>query len=174
MHSRIFVIMGVAGSGKSVIGAAFAAAINATFVDGDDFHSDENRSRMAAGVPLTDVLRHDWLQSLRQRLTSAIDRDESVVLACSALKQSYRDVLRSGVPLLQLVFLRGSPALLAERLQNRHGHFMPPSMLNSQLVTLEEPTSLEAAWVCDISETPDTIVAELAARVEQASHDHIT
>ncbi len=160
--------MGVAGSGKSVVGAAFAAAIRATFVDGDDFHSAENRSRMAAGVPLTDALRYDWLQALSQRLALAATTDESVVLACSALKQSYRDQLRVGAPSLQLIYLKGSQELLAVRLRNRHGHFMPPSMLASQLSTLEPPTSPEGSWVCDISETPETIVAAIIARLAQA------
>jgi gluconokinase len=170
----IFVTMGVAGAGKSVIGAAFAHEIGATFVDGDDYHSPENRSRMASGIPLTDALRHDWLAELRERLASAHAADERLVLACSALKRSYRDMLRAGAPSLQLVYLEGTHDVLDARLRHRPGHFMPPSMLDSQLATLEEPAPSESAWVCDINSSPESIVTSLVARVAEVTHAALT
>jgi gluconokinase len=162
-----YVVMGVAGSGKTVIGAAFARAIGAEFVDGDDYHSAENVARMAAGIPLTDADRAAWLRALAERLGEARRRGTDLVLACSALKRRYRDVLRSEAPDLQLIFLHGPTPVLADRLGKRRGHFMPPSLLDSQLAALEEPASDEEAWVADVRESPPDIVRALAARASQ-------
>ena len=156
--------MGVSGSGKSLIGAAFARALGIDFVEGDDYHSAENVQRMSRGVPLTDDDRVRWLRSLAVRIRETKDAGTGLVMTCSALKRSYRDVLRAQASELRFVFLRGPPALLAERLASRRGHFMPPSLLDSQLATLEEPSPDEHAWVCDIRESPQDLVAALVAR----------
>jgi gluconokinase len=156
--------MGVAGSGKSTIGAAFARALDVEFVEGDDYHPPENVERMAAGVPLTDEDRAGWLRALARRLREAAGAGAGLVMTCSALKRSYRDVLRAGAPDVRFVFLRGPRALIAERLASRRGHFMPASLLDSQFATLEEPSPDEEAWVCDIRESPAALVAGLVAR----------
>ena len=156
--------MGVSGSGKSLIGAALARALRIDFVEGDAYHSAENVKRMTSGVPLTDEDRAQWLQSLAARILEAKAAGTGLVVTCSALKRKYRDVLRAGAPELRFVFLRGSPTLLAERLASRRGHFMPPSLLESQLAVLQEPSPEEAAWVYDISESPNDLVADLVAR----------
>jgi gluconokinase len=156
--------MGVSGSGKTVIGSALARALGVEFVEGDSYHSAENVARMASGIPLTDDDRALWLRRLAARLRQAKDAGTGLVMSCSALKRSYRDVLRSGAGDLQFIFLRGTRALLDERVGGRRGHFMPPSLLESQLATLEEPSADENAWVCDIAESPRILVYALVAR----------
>jgi gluconokinase len=158
--------MGVAGSGKSLIGAAFAHALDVDFVEGDDYHSAENVARMAAGIPLTDDDRLGWLRAIARRVREAKDAHTGLVVACSALKRSYRDLLRneSGAPSLRFVLLRGDRALIAPRLADRRGHFMPPTLLDSQFAALEEPSPDEHAWVCNIEDSPETILAALVAR----------
>lgn len=160
----LYVVMGVAGSGKTLIGAAFAGALGVDFVEGDEYHSAENVRRMASGIALTDDDRAEWLHSLAARLGEAKEAGTGLVMTCSALKRSYRDILRAEAGALRFVFLRGERALIAERLAGRHGHFMSPSLLESQLATLEEPSSDEDAWVCDIRQQPPDIVAALVAR----------
>jgi len=157
------VVMGVAGSGKSVIGAAFARALGVEFVEGDKYHSAENIERMSHGVPLTDDDRTLWLRSLAARIREARRADTGLVISCSALKRSYRDILRAEASDLQFVFLKGERSLIAERLAGRRGHFMPASLLDSQLAVLEEPSPDEDAWVFDISKSPSEIVAALVA-----------
>ncbi len=157
--------MGVSGSGKSLIGSALARALGVEFVEGDDYHPASNVERMSRGIPLTDEDRVGWLRALAARLGDAKDCGTGLVVACSALKQSYRDVLRTRAQDVRFVYLMGSGALLAERLADRRGHFMPPSLLTSQLDTLEEPSPDEEAWVCDIREAPQDLIAALVARV---------
>ena len=164
MHTGLYVVMGVAGSGKSLIGARLARELHVEFVEGDDLHPPENVRRMAAGIPLTDDDRKGWLMAIAARLREAQREGVGLVASCSALKRSYRDLLRSGAATLQFVYLAGSRALLAERMANRRGHFMPPSLLESQLAILEEPSPDEHAWVCDIRQAPDAIVADLVRR----------
>jgi gluconokinase len=161
----LYVVMGVAGSGKSVIGAAFARSLGVDFVEGDAYHTVANVERMSRGVPLTDDDRAEWLRSLALRIGDAKDSGTGLVVSCSALKRSYRDSLRGAASELRFIFLQGSQALLIERLASRRGHYMPSSLLESQLETLEEPASDERAWVCDIGESPEDIVAALIARV---------
>jgi gluconokinase len=156
--------MGVSGSGKSLIGAAFARALGVDFVEGDHYHTAANVARMSSGIPLTDDDRAEWLRSLGARIRKAKDSGIGLVVSCSALKRSYRDILRGAAGDLHFVFLQGSRALLAERLTSRRGHYMPPSLLESQLATLEEPSADEQAWVCDMRESPEDIVAALVAR----------
>lgn len=144
------VVMGVSGCGKSTIGRGLAEALGSPFVEGDALHPPANVQRMAAGIALTDDDRHGWLADLAALLADAHARGKPLVMTCSALKRSYRDQLRSGCPDLRFVHLHGSPALLAERLARRSGHYMPPSLLPSQLQTLEAPGADEAAVTIDI------------------------
>jgi gluconokinase len=125
---------------------------------------------MASAIPLTDADRLPWLRSVAKPIRDAKDAGTGLVVACSALKRSYRDLLRteSHAPELQFVFLKGSRARVAERLAGRRGHFMPPALLDSQFAALEEPAPGEGAWVCDIEDAPEHIVASLLAR---ASND---
>jgi gluconokinase len=164
MNKGLYVVMGVSGCGKSLIGTALARALDIDFVEGDDYHSAENVQRMSSGIALTDDDRAQWLRALAARLREAKDAGAGLVMTCSALKRSYRDVLRAGAGDVRFVFLRGPRALLAERIAGRRGHFMPPSMLDSQLATLEEPAPDEHAWVCDIRESPQDLVAALVVR----------
>jgi gluconokinase len=157
-------VMGVSGSGKSLIGVALARALGVEFVEGDDYHPAANVQRMSSGIPLTDDDRAGWLRALAVRIREARDAGTGLVMTCSALKRSYRDVLRADAGELRFVFLRGPRALIAERLANRRGHFMPPTLLESQFAALEEPSPDEQAWVCDISESPQKLVANLVAR----------
>jgi gluconokinase len=157
--------MGVSGAGKTLIGAQLARALDVGFVEGDDLHPLANVERMTAGIPLTDENRHGWLIAIAARLRDAKRAGVGLVVACSALKRRYRELLRSvGAGDVRFVYLKGDRALLAERMAQRPGHFMPPALLDSQLATLEEPVSAERAWVCDIRETPDAIVADLVKR----------
>src|SRR5438874_685194 len=133
--------MGVSGSGKTAIGARLARALGSEFVEGDDLHPPENVKRMTAGIPLTDDDRRGWLLAIAARLREAKRARIGLVVSCSALKRSYRDLLRSvGETEVRFVYLAGSRALLAERLAQRRGHFMPPALLESQLSILEEPS----------------------------------
>jgi gluconokinase len=157
--------MGVAASGKSTIGARLARALDVPFVDGDDLHPQANVERMAAGIPLTDEDRRPWLLAIAARLRDAKRAGQGLVVACSALKRRYRDLLRTAAGAeVRFVYLKGNRTLLAERITQRREHYMPAALLESQLATLEEPGTDEDAWVCDIDATPDTIVAELVAR----------
>ena len=164
MNKGLYIVMGVSGSGKSLIGAAFARALGVEFVEGDQYHSAENVQRMKAGIALTDKDRAQWLRSLADRLREAKASGTGLVIACSALKRSYRDTLRAQAKDVRFVFLRGERAVIAERLANRRGHYMPPSLLESQIAILEEPSPDEDAWVADIAESPESIVAGLVTR----------
>ena len=165
VHAGLYVMMGVCGSGKSLIGAQLARELDIEFVEGDGLHPPDNVKRMAAGMPLTDDDRHGWLIRIAARLREAKRAGVGLVVSCSALKRSYRDLLRSvGDEELRFVYLAGSRALLATRMANRRGHFMPPSLLESQLAILEEPSPDERAWVCDIGAAPHAIVADLVTR----------
>jgi gluconokinase len=162
VHTGLYVMMGVSGAGKSLIGAQLARELDIEFVEGDDLHPPDNVKRMAAGTPLTDEDRRGWLIRVAARLHEAKRAGVGLVVSCSALKRSYRDLLRSaGDADVRFVYLAGSRALLAQRLAQRRGHFMPPSLLESQLAILEEPSPEERAWVCDIRDTPATLVADL-------------
>ncbi|HET9384111.1 MAG TPA: gluconokinase [Gemmatimonadales bacterium] len=162
MHTGRYVIMGVAGSGKTTIGARLAHALEISFVEGDDLHPSANVERMAQGIPLTDEDRLPWLLAIAERLRESVAAGRGVVVTCSALKRSYRDLLRSkGAADTRFVYLSGDRDVIAERLRQRRGHFMPPALLASQFAALEEPASDEQAWVCDVRQSPDTIVAAL-------------
>jgi gluconokinase len=159
----LYVVMGITGSGKSTVGALLAHELGVDFVEGDDYHPQENVQRMASGIPLTDEDRASWLSALATRIREAHDAGTGLVVTCSALKRSYRDVLRSGAPELRFVFLNGTRSLISERLANRRGHFMPASLLDSQLATLEEPGDDEHALRYDITESAQEIVDDIVA-----------
>lgn len=159
--------MGVAGSGKTLIGSTLARHLEFDFIDGDAFHSAENVRKMAAGIPLTDEDRLGWLRALAEQIGKASDSGSGLVVACSALKRSYRDLLRGAAPELQLIFLEGPRGLIAKRIETRRGHYMPASLLDSQFATLEEPAPDEYAWVCDASRSPEEIVTDLLGRALQ-------
>jgi len=153
--------MGVAGSGKTTIGRQLAAGLGWGFADADEFHPPANVAKMSAGIPLDDADRAPWLETLRALIAGWIAAGTNAVLACSALKRAYRESLRAA-PEVQVVYLRGTPQLLQQRLRARLGHFMTEPMLESQLAALEEP---EHALVVDVGRSPVEIVAEIRARL---------
>lgn len=163
------VVMGVSGCGKSTVGAALAAALGVAFVEGDSFHPPENVARMAAGIPLTDDDRAGWLRALADRIAASVAASQGVVVSCSALKRSYRDVLRSGAPDLRFVWLDLPRAELEARMARRTGHYMPASLLASQLATLEPPSADEAAIRVDGTLPADAIVAAALAGLGRTS-----
>jgi len=156
--------MGVSGAGKTVIGSRLASALGAEFVEGDSYHPPANIEKMAAGIPLTDEDRQGWLDAIAGRIRRANDSRDTVVVSCSALKRAYRDIIRADAGQVRFIFLSGERELISARLRGRKGHFMPPTLLDSQLSTLEEPSPDEDVWVVDINESPDQIVASLLAR----------
>jgi len=159
----LVVVMGVAGCGKSTVGRLLARELKAEFLEGDDLHPPRNVERMAAGIALTDNDRRDWLLALAEQLADARAARHALVVSCSALKRSYRELLRTASPALAFVHLHAEPALLAGRLCARTDHFMPPSLLESQLAILEPPGPDEHATTIDASLPPSQIVAKAAA-----------
>lgn len=150
--------MGVSGCGKSEIGRRLADALGVAFLEGDSFHSPANIAKMAAGTPLTDADRADWLHALGQQVAQAASRGAGLVLSCSALKRRYRDVLRCGDPLLRMVHLSGPRDVIAARMQARPGHYMPPSLLDSQLRDLEPLQADEAGVTLDLTLPPGQLI----------------
>jgi gluconokinase len=157
----VILLMGVSGSGKTTVERLLALELGWEFADGDDYHPAANVEKMRNGIPLTDADRAPWLDTLRAFIAGWIAAGKNAVLACSALKQAYRESLRVA-PEVQVVYLRGTPELLRERLRARAGHFMTERMLESQLAALEEP---EDAVVVDVDRSPAEIVAEILARL---------
>ena len=157
----IVVVMGVSGVGKSTVGGELAARLNCDFLDADDYHSAENKAKMHAGISLTDTDRLPWLQTLNKLLQEHEQQQKSAVLACSALKDSYRDLLETGVT-IKWVYLKGSPEVIRERLQERHGHFAGETLLTSQLATLEEPAN---AIVVNADRPVEDIMNQLLPRL---------
>jgi gluconokinase len=153
----IILLMGVTGVGKTTVGQALAQELHWQFVDADDFHTAANIAKMRAGIPLNDADRAPWLQALRGAITQWIAEAKSVVLACSALKQAYRNHL-AVAPEVRLVFLRADFELIAQRLEDRHEHYMNPALLKSQFETLEPP---QDAVSVDVSQDVGEIVAAI-------------
>ena len=147
------VVMGVAGAGKSTVGALLAARLGLAFIDGDQLHPESNKQKMSAGIPLNDKDRSPWLNAIERALGSG-----DVVVACSALKRKYRDRFRAVAPEVRFIYLFGTIDLLADRLAARSHEYMPASMLGSQLEALEPPDSTEAALTINIEKGPDEII----------------
>jgi gluconokinase len=158
----VIVLMGVSGSGKTTVGERLARALGAEFAEGDAYHPPANVEKMRSGHPLDDADRQPWLERLSAEIDGWLERGQDVVLACSALKRSYRDILSGGRRQVRFVYLRGSETLIHHRLAHRHGHYMPASLLKSQFAALEEP---EDAIEVDIDRDPDAIVASILAAV---------
>jgi gluconokinase len=157
---RIIVLMGPAGAGKTTVGKPLAQSLGWLFLDADDFHSPENVERMSHGVALTDAERAPWLATIRAALDRSLESGVNVVLACSALKEDYRQALipPDAEKSVCFVYLRADEAVLRERLAHREGHYAGPSLLKSQLDTLQEPA--DALWV-DASRPPEEIIARI-------------
>src|SRR5687767_9940460 len=158
MDTRFLILMGVSGSGKTTIGKALASKLGWDFYDADDFHPPENITKMEQGIPLNDSDRAPWLASLHDLIESYLARNRPAVLACSALKERYRQKLLEGNHGVQLIYLKGSYELLWSRMSARTDHYMKPEMLQSQFEALEEPAH---AIVIDVSHSVEEIVQEI-------------
>ncbi len=156
--TRFIIVMGVSGSGKTSVGEALAQELGWDFYDADDFHPPENVAKMANGIPLNDSDRAPWLASLHDLIDSSLKADHPGVLACSALKERYRQQLMDSNSQVQLVYLRGTYDLIWSRMSRRRDHYMKPHMLQSQFDTLEEPAN---ALTVDISEPVNKIVQQI-------------
>ncbi len=159
--SARWVVMGVSGCGKSSVGLQLASALEVPFLEGDTYHSYENVAKMTAGVPLTDADRADWLWALHREIREARLKHSGLVLSCSSLKRRYRDLLRSADPELRFAHLAGPRALIAERMAARKDHYMPATLLDSQLATLEPLEDDEAGIVLDIVQQPAELVRQI-------------
>jgi gluconokinase len=157
----ILILMGVVGTGKTTVGIQLAKKLGWQFADGDDFHPQVNIEKISHGIALTDSDRAPWLAALRAAIDKWNSERRDVVLACSALKRSYRNQLQA--PDVQFIYLKGDYDLIAARLHSRHGHFATESILKSQLADLEEP---DDAITIDVEKSPDEIVAEIGAKLK--------
>ena len=166
----IVVLMGVSGVGKTTIGKLLAARSGWKFEDADDYHPEENRRKMAAGTPLQDEDRGPWLNALHERMLQYRQRGESAILACSALKQGYRDVLAGGFAKneMRFAYLHAPIAVIEERMKSRRHPYMGPGLLASQLATLEIPIPSDA-WSIDVAGgSPEEVAGEILARLREA------
>ncbi len=163
----IVVLMGVSGSGKTTIGTVLARKMGVKFADADDFHSETNKEKMHAGVPLTDEDRQPWLATLNGLLAGWFGAGKGGVLACSALKEAYRATLSAGLPegAMRFVLLDAPKELIAERLAGRQGTFMNPALLDSQLQTLERPG--DEALCVENDETPDAVAEKIVSKLNE-------
>ncbi|MBV8616431.1 MAG: gluconokinase [Acetobacteraceae bacterium] len=160
-------MMGVSGSGKTTVARGVAARLGWDVLEGDSFHPPSNVAKMSKGIPLDDADRWPWLHAIARAIDAELAAGRSAVVTCSALKRSYRDILIGPRKNVALVYLQGSHALLAERVRNRAGHFMPPSLLDSQLATLEEPTPDEASITVSVAPPPERIVDAVIAALRE-------
>lgn len=163
----VVVMMGVSGSGKTTIARGVAARLGWDMLEGDAYHPPSNIEKMSHGIPLDDADRLPWLQAIAQAIDAALAARRCTVVACSALKRSYRDILIGPRKNVALVYLQGSRALLDERMRHRAGHFMPPSLLDSQLATLEEPTPDESPIIVSVAPPPEQIVDAVIAALRE-------
>jgi gluconokinase len=161
----IAVVMGVSGSGKTTIARGLADAEGWTLLEGDSFHPPANVAKMKSGTPLTDEDRWPWLRAIAAAIDAYRARGESAVVACSALRRSYRDILIGERKDVRLIYLKGSQALIAERMKARKGHFMPPALLDSQFGTLEEPGPDEDPITIGIDGAPGELVEKIRERL---------
>ncbi|MFC0253021.1 gluconokinase [Massilia consociata] len=166
--TKAWVVMGVSGCGKSEVGMRLAQALGAAFIEGDRFHPAENVAKMSAGIPLEDEDRRGWLGALRAEIVRAWEAGQAVVLSCSALKRAYRDVLRGKDGEVRFVHLHGDRSLIARRMAARHGHFMPLSLLDSQLRDLEPLQPDERGITLDVREPPERLVQQVLASARAA------
>lgn len=171
MKPRVILLMGVAGCGKSTVGALIAARFGGNFHDADAFHPPANIEKMATGIPLDDADRAPWLARLREEVIDKAPPGSLTILACSALKKRYRAQLGAGTPGVSLVYLKGDPALLASRLTNRADHFMKTDMLDSQLAALEEPGPGEGLTV-SIDAPAEAIVTTIVSALGRDFSHH--
>jgi gluconokinase len=158
----IFIVMGVSGSGKTTVGQLLASRLGCGFRDGDEFHPESNVSKMRSGTPLNDEDRRPWLLAIQAHMKAEHAAGRDGVVACSGLKEAYRDLLLRGEPWVRFIHLTGPREVIAERMQSRPGHFMPVTLLDSQLATLEPPTD---AWVEDLRRAPEEIVENVLKRL---------
>ncbi len=161
----VVLVMGVTGAGKTTIASLLARRLNWPFEDGDDFHSSANIAKMRAGHALDDADRAPWLAAIAARIDEVRARGEHAVIACSALRRSYRDVLIGDRRDVRLVHLEGTAATLRARLEGREGHFMPASLLDTQCATLEPPEADERAIVVSVEASPEQIVGDIIAQL---------
>jgi len=158
----LFVVMGVSGCGKSSLAEELATLSDGTFLDADDFHPPANKAKMAAGIPLQDDDRWGWLDALNAELKTRKDFTQHTFLACSALRQIYRERLAATLPGLRFIYLQGSKECIGQRLSKRTDHFMPPALLESQFATLEEPVD---ALVIPIDQPLPEVVRAILAKI---------
>lgn len=156
-NPTVLVVMGVSGCGKTTVAAILAGRLNWPFEEGDALHPQSNIDKMHAGHPLNDEDRGPWLESVAEWVEECLDAGESGLITCSALKRSYRDIINRRGAGVKFVYLAGSKEVIASRLTARHGHFMPPSLLESQFADLQEPTADEPAIRVDVGPSPSTI-----------------
>lgn len=161
----IVVVMGVAGSGKTTIGTMLAEALQCDFLEGDSLHPPANVEKMSHGIPLTDADRVPWLAAIRSHILTAVERGQCLIVACSALKQQYRDFLSQGTRIIW-VYLKGTQEVIEPRIEHRRKHYMKPGMLPSQFADLEEPKD---ALVVDISLPPEIILQQLLPQLRARS-----
>jgi|SRR5579863_568859 len=166
MAASVVVVMGVAGAGKSTVGRALADALGWDFAEGDYLHTAESVAKMAAGQPLTDADRWPWLEQVAYWIDAEIEAGRSGVITCSALKRSYRDILRR--PQVRFVYVSVPRAELERRVAQRPDHYMPASLLDSQLATLEPPTDDEGAIVVETAGDPASAVEQIRKRLSEA------
>jgi gluconokinase len=166
----IVIVFGVSGAGKTTIGKLLAGQLGWQFYEADDFHPRANIEKMRSRRALTDEDRWPWLERLREQITRSITAKENAVLACSALKRAYRDLLRVSDD-VKFVFLRGDYALVAEQLRHRRGHFMNPELLRSQFADLEQPEPDEDVLTTELGRTPQELVEDIKTKLRLAPQD---
>ena len=164
----IVIVMGVSGTGKTTLGREVATRLDWDFIEGDDYHPEANIEKMRSGIPLNDDDRGPWLERLNKRLNSFQHEGKSVVLACSALKERYRQQLNKGLMNVRYIFLYGDSELIRQRLDARNGHFMPSKLLESQMTTLEPPKNAILIPIHLTTEVQAGLVIEALDNKEQS------